>query len=136
MNREEYREYLRSPTWRAIKDAYWATAIPKTCYGCGTGPPLDLHHKTYTRVGGKESIDDFLLLCRSCHDWVHKLVDQAVARGANREGALLRAARYVRLENKKRRPFKDHHDRRSWGNQPIHGSRRCHSLLKPSELPR
>ena len=34
--------------------------------GAGTGEPLELHHKTYERLG-RERIDDLELLCSSCH---------------------------------------------------------------------
>lgn len=37
------------------------------CEACGQGPPLELHHKTYDRLG-RERIADLELLCRGCHE--------------------------------------------------------------------
>jgi hypothetical protein len=68
----DYEAYLRTPHWRAVRRRYWASKRPKRCAACGiAGVPLDLHHKTYARLG-KERLSDLTLMCRPCHEALHK----------------------------------------------------------------
>lgn len=40
---------------------------------CGATTGLQLHHLTYDRVGGEESLDDLQPLCADCHRLAHVL---------------------------------------------------------------
>jgi hypothetical protein len=71
-----YMAYMRSPAWRAFRAAWLATYDSKykvrRCYVCRIsqaefGKSLDLHHRTYERVGGNERFTDLVLVCRPCH---------------------------------------------------------------------
>lgn len=65
----QHREYLKSPLWRKIR----ANAIEhygEVCGKCG-GYGNDVHHLTYDRVGGEETLEDLQVLCRDCHEAVH-----------------------------------------------------------------
>ena len=66
-----YDAALRSPRWRALKDTK-EKIVGSVCEICGRGTlePLELHHKTYARLGNEE-LDDVLLLCGSCHRWLY-----------------------------------------------------------------
>lgn len=67
-----YAEYLKSPHWADVRRRYWASKLPKLCHGCGAhGVPLDLHHRTYKRIGA-EYLMDLVLVCRDCHQEVHR----------------------------------------------------------------
>jgi 5-methylcytosine-specific restriction endonuclease McrA len=62
---EEYRAYLASPAWdrtrrAALDRARWKCAV------CGLGHDLEIHHKTYERLGA-EAWGDLICLCRLCH---------------------------------------------------------------------
>jgi hypothetical protein len=47
--------------------------LQKGCWCCGAAEEvLDLHHKTYKRLG-KERLTDLCRLCRYCHKQVHQL---------------------------------------------------------------
>lgn len=68
-----YREYLLSDWWQvrradAIRDAR------SQCEDCGRRPPavrsLDVHHRTYDRLGCEERAD-LVCLCRPCHSLRH-----------------------------------------------------------------
>jgi 5-methylcytosine-specific restriction endonuclease McrA len=74
VQRYEYSEYIKSKRWRAVRDRYWASDLPKECYICGVkgGTSMDLHHRTYKNLGN-ERLMDLVPLCRTCHNNVHTL---------------------------------------------------------------
>lgn len=65
-----YRLYLQSEQWkerreRALERAYWR------CEECRTKRlPLEVHHRTYERIGA-EWEEDLEALCAECHDARH-----------------------------------------------------------------
>lgn len=64
--RESYQLYLRTTAWRekrigALKNAF------HRCERCGADESLQVHHKTYDRVGGDELPGDLEVLCERCH---------------------------------------------------------------------
>jgi hypothetical protein len=66
-----YTDYLRTPEWRRTR----AAALLRAGYCCSldithTGD-LDVHHRTYERLGA-ELTSDLAVLCRSCHQLHHK----------------------------------------------------------------
>jgi 5-methylcytosine-specific restriction endonuclease McrA len=72
----KYEGYLRSKKWQAKRTAKLFHAN-HTCEKCGysslTSPveiPLDVHHKTYERLGD-ELMSDLSVLCRHCHQGLH-----------------------------------------------------------------
>lgn len=70
MTREEYREYLNSPEWAAIKAAI--RDRDKVCKDCGATSNLAVHHITYEHLKNEmEHLDDLILVCRTCHDFRH-----------------------------------------------------------------
>lgn len=73
VNHAGYKAYMRSPQWQEVRKRYWRSGLPKECFCChAKGVPLDLHHKTYKNLGC-ERLMDLTLLCRPCHDEVHRL---------------------------------------------------------------
>ena len=76
VRRCKYEGYLRSKAWYQKRKAKLFNA-DYTCEKCGycsykatVEIPLDVHHKTYERLGN-EDIDDLMVLCRNCHDRIH-----------------------------------------------------------------
>jgi hypothetical protein len=74
--------YLLSDHWREMKERYWATVhltgddigyykrgLPQACVVCAD-PNVDLHHRTYARLG-EEHLTDLVALCRLHHDQLH-----------------------------------------------------------------
>ena len=64
-----YQRYLRSRQWAGTR----ALAIHRAdgmCEVCGETQYLEVHHKTYERLGN-ETHDDLIVLCSSCHAKVH-----------------------------------------------------------------
>lgn len=81
MTKESYRAYLKSDSWKAKRQAIYQRALTNAnsnnrfgiCELCGYEPfknCLQVHHKTYVRVG-KEHLDDLILLCPYCHKKAH-----------------------------------------------------------------
>jgi 5-methylcytosine-specific restriction endonuclease McrA len=69
-----YREYINSPRWRAKREDYWASKMPKDCYVCGSPrkPGMHLHHRTYKNLGN-ERLMDLVPVCPACHDDIHHI---------------------------------------------------------------
>ena len=63
-----HREYLKSATWKDIRERVLSRDRNK-CVKCGN-PGSDVHHKTYKRWGN-EKTKDLITLCRVCHENLH-----------------------------------------------------------------
>lgn len=68
--RTHYREYLKTEHWRDVKRRYKASKLPQRCFICNSYKNINIHHKTYKRVG-REYLRDLLPLCSECHKLVH-----------------------------------------------------------------
>jgi len=69
-----YQQYLKGEHWQDVRRRYWKSKLHNGgCYVCErTNVQLQLHHKTYKRVGN-ERLNDLLLLCGDCHKAAHEL---------------------------------------------------------------
>ena len=66
----EYREvYLQSDHWRRIREIALGD-FEYRCAVCYSPKNLDVHHRTYERLGN-ERVTDLTVLCRSCHELFH-----------------------------------------------------------------
>lgn len=66
-----YRDYIQSQRWMQRKRKYFETH-EKKCKACKTSRRIELHHKTYNRLG-QERDADLVPLCQLCHSKVHDL---------------------------------------------------------------
>lgn len=79
-----YAQYLASPLWERRKMAFYREWSRRPqCFICRKRSDLQLHHKTYHRLGA-ELHDDLVILCGGCHLEVHK---QVKAKACRLEGA-------------------------------------------------
>ncbi len=68
-----YRQYLESDHWKQLRSRFWASKLHKRrCVVCGACAPLEVHHRSYRRIG-QERLNDLMLLCRNCHKATHEL---------------------------------------------------------------
>lgn len=67
-----YKDYMQSQEWKNIRtDKLWqANFRCERCGYDGTGESIDVHHKTYERLGN-ERLSDLEVLCRTCHRLEH-----------------------------------------------------------------
>lgn len=65
-----YAEYLRSDAWKRRRDAALVRAGFR-CQVCNRKGQIDVHHRTYERIGDELPID-LVALCRRCHDLFHE----------------------------------------------------------------
>lgn len=65
----EYESYLTTKSWRTTRDRARRLANYR-CQRCGTTRDLEVHHKTYKRLGA-ELDSDLEVLCRGCHNSHH-----------------------------------------------------------------
>jgi 5-methylcytosine-specific restriction endonuclease McrA len=66
----DYQAYLRSANWKAIRERSLRRANHK-CELCGSNASLQVHHKTYKRLG-RERMKDLQVLCDGCHRNTHE----------------------------------------------------------------
>lgn len=64
-----YRDYLNGSEWAEAKGRYRASGKLQSCLVC-RAPNVDLHHRTYGRLGA-ERLDDLVALCREHHEQLH-----------------------------------------------------------------
>jgi 5-methylcytosine-specific restriction endonuclease McrA len=68
-----YREYLRSPEWKAKRERKLEQALGR-CQVCNREDmTLEVHHRTYERRGN-EWDEDLTVLCRDCHTNFHEVI--------------------------------------------------------------
>jgi hypothetical protein len=64
-----YTDYLRSPEWRERRLVH-LQAVNGRCQLCNSPDRLEVHHRTYERLGYEE-FADLLVLCHVCHETFH-----------------------------------------------------------------
>ena len=67
--RSVYLDYIASPVWKA-KAFDAREAADNKCQLCNSPKYLQVHHRTYDRLG-KEPISDLITLCSDCHSKFH-----------------------------------------------------------------
>jgi hypothetical protein len=65
----DYPTYLQSPEWKARRDER-VKAAGNRCQVCNRAEKLNVHHRTYERIGN-EIPDDLIVLCEPCHKLFH-----------------------------------------------------------------
>lgn len=84
-----YQKYLQSPHWADLRRRFFSSKLfIGKCWCCGSNGPLQLHHRTYKRLGA-ERLTDLVTLCGDCHKVTHTLVGSTS--GTNIWNACLRA---------------------------------------------
>lgn len=69
MTQAAYQAHLASADWQAIKADVMHRAGYR-CEACGQPYGLQVHHRTYERMGNEQA-DDLICLCRDCHRKIH-----------------------------------------------------------------
>jgi hypothetical protein len=92
MTKSEYHTYLKSDHWKNVKVRYFSSKRPKVCDICGSDKEINLHHKTYTRLG-HEYLTDLIVLCRDCHEAVHSFLK---SKDRPKNITLIRAVRKIK----------------------------------------
>lgn len=78
-----YDEYLASEHWADLRRRFYASKLFKgRCHACPSRTGLNVHHKTYKRLG-HEWLQDLVALCRDCHQAVHALERERGTKLAN-----------------------------------------------------
>lgn len=65
-----YREYLKTDHWQCIRQKA-LDAAEHRCQLCYSAYRLEVHHRTYHRLGS-ELLSDLTVLCSDCHGWFHR----------------------------------------------------------------
>ena len=64
-----YSEYLKTEGWKVRRAKALARAEHR-CQVCNSDKRLEIHHRTYERLGHERDAD-LVVLCRSCHQLFH-----------------------------------------------------------------
>lgn len=73
----DYHEYLLSDKWKAKRKLMIGKF--KTCQLCNSKDNLQVHHRTYKRLG-YEDMEDLTLLCKECHMKFHWTEEEILRR--------------------------------------------------------
>lgn len=65
-----YADYLKTPLWQRTRALAKERALNR-CQLCNSPEQLDVHHRTYVRLG-REHDADLTVLCRECHGIFHQ----------------------------------------------------------------
>jgi hypothetical protein len=65
----EYLAYLQSDHWKEMRRLALEYADYR-CQLCNSPECLEVHHRTYERMG-RERLADLVALCADCHGWHH-----------------------------------------------------------------
>jgi len=71
----DYEQYIHSEEWDRKRQwalTYWGYK----CATCFTSNNLEVHHRTYERLG-HELITDLIVLCDDCHGKFHETIHRA-----------------------------------------------------------
>lgn len=109
--RYQYRDYINSPEWATLRKRFFASRLWRNSYHCACAccwrrVPVDLHHKTYTRLGF-EHLQDLIPICRECHVLTHEVYREGKATGLwlrNAHKIIKGRMRVVRMEQKQKYP--------------------------------
>lgn len=64
-----YQKYMESEEWQ--KKRKWVLEFwDYKCALCFSGSDLEVHHRTYLRLG-QEKLTDLIVLCEKCHERHH-----------------------------------------------------------------
>ena len=69
MQTDFYKKYIHSPEW--IEKRRQKLGEVSQCERCDSIMHLHVHHGTYDRLG-KEQMRDLFVLCKMCHDDIHR----------------------------------------------------------------
>lgn len=99
-HRWSYSAYISSDAWRRRRAQYFASH-KRRCWLCRGKQHIELHHRTYERMG-HELDEDLVALCRDCHAALHRFQR---AKGVTVEAAtavVLAAQRHAPTERPKK----------------------------------
>jgi 5-methylcytosine-specific restriction endonuclease McrA len=88
-----YQDYLHPEHWQDVRARFWASKLHNGgCAVCNTRVNLQVHHRSYRRVG-HEKLSDLVLLCGDCH----KLTHQCERNGKGILWGAVKRARRIRM---------------------------------------
>ena len=67
-----YNNYLKSKEWIEIKKIYFGKR-QKKCIGCGSKKRINVHHRSYNRLGSVNETKDLVTVCSDCHVKIHEI---------------------------------------------------------------
>lgn len=75
LSKMSLHEYLKTVEW-GVKRNRTLIQAGNRCQVCASTDRLEVHHRTYERLGN-ELLSDLVVLCRSCHQHYHGILPEA-----------------------------------------------------------
>jgi hypothetical protein len=72
MNKDFYNRYISSEDWK-VKRRQILERDGNCCQTCLSNECLEVHHKTYERLGN-EALKDLITLCHDCHEAITTVI--------------------------------------------------------------
>ena len=130
MNKEQYREYLKSDDWKQKRSRKWEKSS-KRCAICGSVENLDTHHLNYKNLFDVTN-GDLKLFCRRCHYLAHDLMSQGKIKFKDTDDS---NKKYWRIRNKVRNYLGLDDERHEKRNQKLRiASKRRKSIKANSRM--
>lgn len=97
MNKEEYREYLKSDHWQNLRKRKLSHSR-RRCAICSSIKRLEVHHLQYRNIFDVD-LTDLRILCNRCHKLFHELKKSGVVKPVtgSHQKQFANARHYVRL---------------------------------------
>lgn len=67
-----YADYLKSEAWN-VRRQWKLDSAGHRCQVCNSSDKLQVHHRTYDRIGQEKEFD-LVVLCDNCHEIYHKVM--------------------------------------------------------------
>lgn len=78
-----YKDYIKSDRWREVAEAK-KQSVGNKCEICNSSKRLQVHHRTYERLGN-ENENDLTVLCWYCHAKFHNKLPKRFRKKPKRE---------------------------------------------------
>ncbi len=75
-----YQQYLKTDHWKMKREEFFLKVASKRCHVCFAESKLNVHHRTYKRLG-KELDSDLIVFCQDCHHALHAIAKRLDANG-------------------------------------------------------
>jgi len=111
---EDYNKYLASKEWNQIKSIHYGKN-KKQCIACKSKKNIQVHHRSYKRLGGLNEVKDLVTVCRTCHKKIHRIEK-------DKKITVTKATRIVVGEFRKlqpRKPIIKHHKKKKLNKTEI-----------------
>ncbi len=98
---KDYKEFLESPFWKAMKATLRKKKQFQKCCCCGSEKDIELHHMKYQDFLDYSSKKNIIPTCRDCHEKIHQISRKFNISFKNAARRVRRANNYRHIDHPK-----------------------------------